>query len=51
MRDAGLMGSVGAADSGLDNALLESVFGFMHGVVLDRRTSTTKVKLSAASVQ
>jgi putative transposase len=48
MRDAGLMGSMGAVGSAYDNAAMESFFGSMQIELLDRRTWPTRASLAAA---
>ena len=48
MRDAGLMGSMGAVGSAYDNAAMESFFGSMQIELLDRRTWPTRAGLAVA---
>jgi len=48
LRDAGLMGSMGAVGSAYDNALMESFFGSMQIELLDRRTWQTRAELANA---
>jgi putative transposase len=48
MRDAGLMGSMGAVGSAYDNAAMESFFGSMQIELLDRRIWPTRALLASA---
>jgi putative transposase len=48
LRDAGLMGSMGAVGSAYDNALMESFFGTMQIELLDRRSWRTRAELANA---
>lgn len=48
LRQAGLLGSMGAVGSAYDNALMESFFGSMQIELLDRRTWTTRTELATA---
>lgn len=48
LRQAGLMGSMGAVGCAYDNSLMESFFGSMQIELLDRRTWPTKAALGAA---
>jgi putative transposase len=48
LREAGLLGSMGAVGSAYDNALMESFFGSMQIELLDRRTWTTRAELANA---
>jgi len=48
LRDAGLMGSMGAVGSAYDNALMESFFGSMQIELLDRRPWRTRSELANA---
>jgi putative transposase len=48
LRDAGLLGSMGAVGSAYDNALVESFFGTMQIELLDRRTWDTSAELASA---
>jgi putative transposase len=48
LRQAGLMGSMGAVGSAWDNALMESFFGSMQIELLDRRDWRTRAELANA---
>jgi putative transposase len=48
LRDAGLMGSMGAVGSAYDNALMESFFGSMQIELLDRQPWRTRSELANA---
>lgn len=48
LRDAGLMGSMGAVGSAYDNALMESFFGSMQIELLDRQPWRTRNELANA---
>lgn len=48
LRDAGLLGSMGAVGSAYDNALVESFFGTMQIELLDRRAWDTRAELASA---
>ena len=48
LRQAGLLGSMGAVASAFDNALVESFFGSLQIELLDRRRWTTRGELAAA---
>ena len=48
LRQAGLLGSMGAVASAFDNALVESFFGSLQIELLDRRRWSTRAELAAA---
>ena len=48
LRQAGLLGSMGAVASAFDNAVVESFFGSMQIELLDRRQWSTRAELAAA---
>lgn len=48
LREAGLLGSMGAVGSAYDNALMESFFGSMQIELLDRRNWHTRAELANA---
>jgi putative transposase len=48
LREAGLLGSMGAVGSAYDNALMESFFGSMQIELLDRRDWATRAELANA---
>ena len=48
LREAGLLGSMGAVGSAYDNALMESFFGSMQIELLDRRNWATRAELANA---
>jgi putative transposase len=48
LRQAGLLGSMGAVGSAYDNALMESFFGSMQIELLDRRDWATRAELATA---
>jgi transposase InsO family protein len=48
LREAGLLGSMGAVASAFDNALVESFFGSMQIELLDRRRWATRAELASA---
>lgn len=48
LRQAGLMGSMGAVGCAYDNSLMESFFGTMQIELLDRRSWTTRPELATA---
>jgi putative transposase len=48
LREAGLLGSMGAVGSAYDNALMESFFGSLQIELLDRRNWATRAELANA---
>ena len=48
LREAGLLGSMGAVGSAYDNSLMESFFGSMQIELLDRRPWSTRTQLATA---
>lgn len=48
LREAGLLGSMGAVGSAYDNSLMESFFGSMQIELLDRRNWPTRTQLATA---